>query len=235
MLKVCERQVEFGWGQMIESVNREKLFSRTWKDLTVPWDLGREFMKGVWFYQSKKKNELKGWELKDHSNKKCTTKGPHRKKGILLFFCLVFLCCCCCCWCPTLCDPMAYSMPGFPVFHHFLELAQTLLSWWYHPTISSSVIPFSSCLQSFSAPGSFPLSQFFASGGQIIGASASASVLPVNIQDWFPLGLTGLISLQSKGFSRVFSDTTVQKHHFFNDQSSLCSNSHIHTWLLEKL
>ena len=69
MLKVCERQVEFGWGQMIESVNREKLFSRTWIDLTVPWDLGREFMKGVWFYQSQKKNELKGWELKDHSNK----------------------------------------------------------------------------------------------------------------------------------------------------------------------
>ena len=79
------------------------------------------------------------------------------------------------------------------------------LSWWYHPTISSSVIPFSSCLQSFPASGSFLLSQFFASGGQSIGVSASTSVLPVNIQDWFPLGWTGSISLQSKGLSRVFS------------------------------
>ena len=82
------------------------------------------------------------------------------------------------------------------------------LSWWCHPTISSSAIPFSSCLQSFLASGSFPMSQFFASGGQSIGASASASVLPMNIQDWFPLGLSGLISLQSKGLSRVFSNTT---------------------------
>ena len=86
---------------------------------------------------------------------------------------------------------------------------------WCHPTISSSVVPFSSCLQSFPAWGSFPMSQFSASGGQSIGASASASVLPMNIQDWFPLGLTGLISLQSKGLSRVFSNTTVQKHQFF--------------------
>ena len=86
------------------------------------------------------------------------------------------------------------------------------LSQWSHPTISSSVIPFSSCLQSFSASGSFPMSWVFASGGQSIGVSASASVLPVNIQDWFPLGLTGLIPLQSKGLSRVFSNTTVQKH-----------------------
>ena len=79
------------------------------------------------------------------------------------------------------------------------------LSWWCHPTISSSVIPFFSCLQSFPASGSYPMSQFFTSGGQSIGASASASVLPMNIQDWFPLGLTSLISLQSKGLSRVFS------------------------------
>ena len=105
---------------------------------------------------------------------------------------------------------------------------------WCHPTISSSVIPFSSCLQSFPASGSFSMSQFFASGGQSIGVSASASVLPMNIQDWFPLGLTDLISLQSKGLSRVFSNTTVQKHQFFSSQSSLWSNSHIHTWLLEK-
>ena len=85
-------------------------------------------------------------------------------------------------------------------------------SWWCHPTISSSVIPFSSCLQSFPALGSFPVSQFFASGGQSTAVSASASILPMNIQAWFPLGLTGLISLQSKGLSRVFSNTTVQKH-----------------------
>ena len=84
---------------------------------------------------------------------------------------------------------------------------------WCHPTISSSVIPFSSCLQSFLASGSFPRSQFFATGGQSIGASASASVLPMNVQDWFPWGLTSWISLQSKGLSRVFSNTTVQKHH----------------------
>ena len=91
---------------------------------------------------------------------------------------------------------------------------------WCHPTISSSVIPFSSCLQSFPASGSFPVSQFFASGSQSIGVSASASVLPMNIQDWFPLGLTGLISLQSKGLLRVFSNTTVQKHQFFCAQLS---------------
>ena len=94
--------------------------------------------------------------------------------------------------------------------------------------------PFSSCLQSFPASGSFPMSWLFASGGQSIGASASASVLPVNIQDWFHLGLTSLISLQSKGLSRVFSNTTVQKHKLFGTQPSLWSNSHIHTWLLEK-
>ena len=98
-----------------------------------------------------------------------------------------------------------------------------------HPTISSCVIPFSSCLQSFPASGSFSVSQFFASGSQSIGVSASTSVLPVNIQDWFPLGLTSLIYLQSKGLSRVFSNTTVQKHQFFSAQLSSWSNSHIHT------
>ena len=89
-------------------------------------------------------------------------------------------------------------------------------SQWCHPTISSSVIPFFSCPQSFPAPGSFPMSQLFASGGQSIGASASTSVLPVNTQDWSPLGWTGWISLQSKGLSRVFSNTTVQKHQFLS-------------------
>ena len=105
---------------------------------------------------------------------------------------------------------------------------------WYHPTISSFVVPFSSCLQSFPASGSFPKSQFFTSGGQSIGVSASASVLPMNTQDWFPLGLTGLISLQSKELSRVFSNITFQKPQFFSAQLSLYSNSHIHTWPLEK-
>ena len=109
------------------------------------------------------------------------------------------------------------------------------LSQWCHPTISSSVIPFSSCLQSFPASASFLMSQFFASGGQSIGASAIASVLPMNIQGWFPLGWTDLISLQSKGLSRVFSNTTVQKHQFFSTQLSSQSNSHIHTRPLEKL
>ena len=108
------------------------------------------------------------------------------------------------------------------------------LSQWCHPTISSSVVPFSSCPQSFPASGSFLISHYFASGGQIIGVSASASILPMNIQDWFPLGWTGWISLQSKGLSRVFSNTTVQKHRFFGAQLSLWSNSHTHTWLLEK-
>ena len=108
------------------------------------------------------------------------------------------------------------------------------LSWWCHPTISSSAIPFSSCLRSFPASGSFLVSQLFTSGGQSIRVSASASVLPMNIQDWFPFGLVGLISLQSKGLWRVFSNSTVQKHQFFGAQPSLLSNSHIHIWLLEK-
>ena len=108
------------------------------------------------------------------------------------------------------------------------------LSQWCHPTISSSVVPFSSHLQSFPASEYFQMSQFFTSGDQSIGLSASTSVLPMTTQDWFPLGWTGWISLQSKGLSRVFSNTTVQKHQFFGIQPSLQSSSHIHTWLLEK-
>ena len=107
------------------------------------------------------------------------------------------------------------------------------LSGWCHPAISSSVIPFSSRLQYFPASGSIPMSQLFASGGQSTGVSSSALVLPMNIQDWFPLGWTGWISLQSKGLLRVFSNTTVQKHQFFGAQLSWGSKSHIHTWLLE--
>ena len=106
-------------------------------------------------------------------------------------------------------------------------------SQWCHPTISSSIVPFSSCLQSFPASRYFLMSWLFTSGGHSIGASTSASVFPMNIQDCFPLGWTGLI-LQSKGLSRVFTNTTVQKHQFFSAQYSLWSNSHIHTWLLEK-
>ena len=105
------------------------------------------------------------------------------------------------------------------------------LSRWCHPTY---VVPFSSCPQSLPASGTFPMSQLFASGGQNIGVSASASIFPMNIQDWFPLGWTGWLSLQSKGLSRVFSNTTVQKHQFFGAQPSSQSNSHIHTWPQEK-
>ena len=108
------------------------------------------------------------------------------------------------------------------------------LNRWCHPIIASSVIPFSSCLQSFSASGSFPMSQPFASGGQNVRASASASVLLVDIQHWLLLWLTGLIFLLPKWLSKVFSSTTVQKHLFFGGQPSLWFNSHIHTWLLEK-
>ena len=99
---------------------------------------------------------------------------------------------------------------------------------WCHSTISSSVVPFSSCLQSFPASRSFPMSQFYASSGQSIGVSAS--VLPMNIQGWFPWGLTGLISLLSKGLSRVFSSTTVRKHQFLSAQPSLWFNTHISLW-----
>ena len=108
------------------------------------------------------------------------------------------------------------------------------LSQWCHPAISSSVVPFSSCPQSLSASESFPMSQLFTWGGQSTGVWALASVLPKNTQGWSPLGWTGWISLQSKGLSRVFSNTTVQKHQFFGAQLSSQSNSHIHTWLLEK-
>ena len=107
------------------------------------------------------------------------------------------------------------------------------LSWWCHSTILSSVVLFSSQLQSFPASGSFQMSHFFVPGGQTIGASASATILPMNIQGWFPSGLIGLISLLSKGHSRVFSSTTIWKHQFFGAQPR-SSNSHIHTWLLEK-
>ena len=135
-----------------------------------------------------------------------------------------------------LCNPMDCSTPGFPLHHQLPKLIQTHVHWVRdaHPNISYSALPFSSCPQSFPASGSFKMNQFFTSGGQSIGGSDSASVFPMNIQDWFPLGWTGWISLQSKGLSRIFSNITVQKNQFFGSQLSFQFNSHIHTWLLEK-
>ena len=133
--------------------------------------------------------------------------------------------------CPTLWDPMNHSTPGLcpsPTPRVYPNPCPS--SRWCHRIISSSVVPFSSCPQSFPASGSFQMSQLFSSGGQSIRVSASTSVLPMNTQDWSPLGWTGWKSLQSKGFSRVFSNTTVQKHQFFGTQLSLESNSHIRTW-----
>ena len=132
--------------------------------------------------------------------------------------------------CPTLCNPMNPCPSPTPRVHS----NSCPSSQWCHPDISSSVVPFSSCPQYLPASGPFPMSQLFAWGGQSIGDSASASVLPMNTQDWSPLGWTGWISLQSKGLSRVFSNTTVQKHQFFGAQLSSQSNSHIHTWPLDK-
>ena len=121
--------------------------------------------------------------------------------------------------CPTLCDLMDCSTPGFPVHHQLPELTQTHVH--QGGDAIQYLIPSSSHLQSFPASGSFPMSRFFTSGGQSIGVLASTSVLSMNIQDWFPLGWTGWISLKSKGLSRIFSNTTVQKHQFFGAQRSL--------------
>ena len=137
------------------------------------------------------------------------------------------------------CSVMADSLQNHALQHSRLHCPPTPRacsnsspsSQWCHQTISFSAIPFSFCLQSFPASGSFSVSQFFTSGRQSIGDSTSSSVLPMIIQDWFPLGW---ISLQSRGLSRVFSNITVQKHQFFSAQLSLWTNSHIHTWLLEK-
>ena len=146
----------------------------------------------------------------------------------------------CCCsvtqLCLTLCEqspaPHGLQHPGLPCPSLSLGVGSNScpFSRWYHPTISLLVSPFSSCPQSFPASGSFLMSQVFASGGQSIGVLASVSVLPMNFQGWFPLGLVGLISLQSKGLSRVFSSTAIQKHQFFSTQPSLWPSSHIRTW-----
>ena len=133
-------------------------------------------------------------------------------------------------------DGTRCSISDLPVLHSLPELdpSSCPLNHWCYLTISSSATLFSFCLQSFPASGSSTLRQLFVSGGQNIGASASALVLPMNSQGWFPLGLTGLISLLLKRLSRVFSDTTIEKHQFLGTQPSLWSNSHIHTWILEK-
>ena len=132
--------------------------------------------------------------------------------------------------CPTLCDPMNPCPSPTPGVHpNSCPLSQCC-----HPAISSSVVPLSSWPQSLPASESFPMHQLFSWGGQSIGVSASASVLPRNTQDWSPLGWTGWIFLKSKGLSRVFSNTRVHKHQFFSAQLSSQSNSHIHTWPLEK-
>ena len=127
--------------------------------------------------------------------------------------------------------------PVFPVLHHLLELVTCSnscpLSWWCHMIISSPAVPFS-CLQPFPVSRSFPVSWFFPSSGQSIGASVSPSVLPTNIQSWFPLGLTGLVSLLSRGLLGVFNSTAARRHQFFGAQLSLWSDSNIHTWLLEE-
>ena len=137
--------------------------------------------------------------------------------------------------CPILCDPMDCNTPGFPVHHQLPELAQTHVYW-----VSDVIQPSHSLASLLLLPSIFPsisvfsMNHFFSSGGQSIGASATASVLPMNDQNWFPLGLIGWISLLFKELARVFSNTTVQKYQFFGAQLSLWSNFHIHTWLLEK-
>ena len=129
---------------------------------------------------------------------------------------------------------LQHARPPCPSPTRRVHLNSCPSSQWCHPAISSSFVPFSSCPQSLRASESLTMSQLFAWGGQSTGVSASASVLPKNTQGWSPLEWTGWISLQSKGLSRVFSNTTVQKHQFFGAQLSSPSNSHIHTWPLEK-
>ena len=138
--------------------------------------------------------------------------------------------------CLTLCYPVDGNAPGFPVFYHRPEYTQTHVCLIGDAILPSHPLssPFVSCPQSSPAPESFPVSQLFTSGGQRTGPSASASILPMNIQGWFPLELTGLVSLLPKGHSEVFSSTTVRKHQFYSTQPSLCSKSHIHTRLLAK-
>ena len=160
---------------------------------------------------------------------------------LFLYLCLghqtcfpIMSCCSVVQLCSTLCDPTWHIRLPCPPLSPGVCPNSRLSSQWCYLTSSSSSTVFSFCLQSFPASGSLPMRWVFVLGGQSIGASASALALPMNIQGWFPLGLSGLISLLSKGLSRIFSSTTIQKHQFFDAQSSLWSNCHIRTWLLEK-
>ena len=165
--------------------------------------------------------------------KKCET------ECLLCFQVFKYICCLCCCSvaksCPTCLWPhgLQHARLPCPSLSPGVCSNSCPFSWWCHPTISSFAASFSSYPQSFPALGSFPMSQLFTLGGQSVGASASAAVLPMNVQGWFPLGVTGLISLLSKGLSRVFFIITVQRHQFFGAEPSLWSISHIHSWLLE--
>ena len=177
------------------------------------------------------RHTLTCWAIREATITLTTDKRYHSKNGVL-FFLVQFSH-------SVVCDSLwphglQHARPPCPSPTPRVYSNSCPLSPWCHPTISSSVIPFSSRLQSFPASGSFPMSQFFPSGGQRIGVSASASVLPMNSQDWSPLGWTGWTSLQSKGLSRVFSNSTVQKHQFFGTQLSWWSNSRICRLPLEK-
>ena len=167
----------------------------------------------------------------------CTSPGTsHLKMFLSYFLCLNFIYCSV----QLLSRVQLFATPWIPARHTSLSITNSVhsnscpSSQWCHPAISSSVVPFSSCSKSLPASGSFPVSQLFASSGQSTGVSAFASVLPKNTQDWSPSEWTGWNSLQSKGLSRVFSNTTVQKHQFFGTQLSSQSNSPIHTWPLEE-
>ena len=191
------------------------------------------FLKGfnkIWGdYRASSNSETYMWNRKYWRNEKTS--------GIFLIYCKLSTVCICSVAnsCPTLWPHgLQHTRPPCPSPFPGVYPVSCPLNPWCHPTISSSAISFSSCLQSFPASGSYPVSQLFASSGQSIRPSALASVLPMNIQGWYPLGLTGLMSLLSKGLSKVFSSTTVWKHQFFGALPSKRSNSHICTQPLEK-
>ena len=191
---------------------------KVWKEAKVAWTVIRKYL--IPLINSREMHTCHSRSKSDDSEKKWLNILPHldSQVGSPLFLVLSYpsLQCGCCSvakLCPILCKPMDSSMPGSPVLHCLSECSNSCpLSLWCYLTISSSAVPFSFCLQSFPASRSFLISQLFTSSGQMIGASASASDLPMAIQCWSPLGLAGLIFLQSKRLSRVFSSTTVRKH-----------------------
>ena len=186
--------------------------------------LGEEYIKGIYFHYISL--NLAVWYWNTEISPRNTSLKIHKRREVITKYinvCLLIKLQACFSVhfssvaqsCPTLCDPMNRNTPGLPVHHQLPESTQTHV----HPSVSSPVIPFSSCPQSFPASRSLPMSQLFASDGQRIGVSPSTSVLPMNTLDWSPLGWTGWISLQSRGLSRVFSNTIV--HQFFSTQLSL--------------